>query len=222
MFAGDYRVVAIDQAGHGESGKDRKAWTADALAGDVEAVVKALGLKRVILVGHSMGGSVALLAAKRLPGTVIAVIGVDTLQNAEFKLPEEVRKPILEGVEKDFKGTVRVTIAGLLPEKADAELKTWLQTKAEGQDPKMALALMRDLFGLDTRKLLKEAKVPVRCINSAGGYKFFTPTAVETNKKYVDFGAVTIEGVGHHPMLEKPDEFNRKLRDVLKEFATKK
>jgi pimeloyl-ACP methyl ester carboxylesterase len=218
VFAADYRVVALDQAGHGESGKGRKAWTADGLAGDVEAVVKALGLKRVILVGHSMGGSVALLAAKRMPGTVVAVIGVDTLQNAEFKLPEEVRKSILDGVEKDFKGTVRVTIAGLLPEKADAELKTWLQTKAEGQDPKMALALMRDLFGLDTRKLLKEAKVPVRCINSAGGYKFFTPTAVETNKKYADFGAVTIDGVGHHPMLEKPDEFDRKLRDVLKEL----
>jgi len=222
VFAADYRVVAIDQAGHGESGKGRKAWTADGLAGDVEAVVKALGLKRVILVGHSMGGLVALLAAKRMPGTVVAVVGVDTLQNAEFKLPEEERKQILDGVEKDFKGTVRMTFAGLLPEKADAELKKWLQAKAEGQDPKMALALMRDLFGLDTRKLLKEAKVPVRCINSAGGYKFFTPTVVETNKKYADFGAVTIDGVGHYPMLEKPDEFNRKLRDVLKEFATRK
>jgi sigma-B regulation protein RsbQ len=218
VFAADYRVVALDQAGHGESGKGRKAWTADGLAGDVEAMVKALGLKRVILVGHSMGGSVALLAAKRMPGKVLAVIGVDTLQNAEFKLPEEVRKSILDDVEKDFKGTVGVTIAGLLPEKADAGLKTWLQTKAEGQEPKMALALMRDLFGLDTRKLLKEAKVPVRCINSASGYKFFTPTAVETNRKYADFGAVTIDGIGHHPMLEKPDEFNRKLRDVLKEL----
>ena len=83
-----------------------------------------------------------------------------------------------------------------------------VQTKAEGQYPKMALALMRDLFGLDTSKLLKEAKVQVRCINSAGGYKFFTPTAVETNKKYADFGAVTIDDVGHHPMLEKPDEFD--------------
>ena len=63
--------------------------------------------------------------------------------------------------------------------------------------------------------------MPVRCINSAGGYKSFIPTAVETNKKYADYGGVTIEGVGHYPMLEKPDEFNRKLRDVLKEFATK-
>src|SRR5262249_37470656 len=106
VFAPDYRVVALDQAGHGESGKDRKVWSADSLAGDVEAVVKALGLKRVILVGHSMGGPVALLAAKRLPGTVIAVVGVDTLQNAEFKMPEEVSKKFLEAFATDFKGTM--------------------------------------------------------------------------------------------------------------------
>src|SRR5262245_16796776 len=43
---------------------------------------KTLGLKRVILVGHSMGGPVALAAAKRLPGTVVAVVGVDTLQRS--------------------------------------------------------------------------------------------------------------------------------------------
>ena len=86
----------------------------------------------------------------------------------------------------------------------------------------MAIALMRDLFGLDTRKPLNEAKVPVRCVNSAGGYKSFIPTAVATNKKYADYGGITIEGVGHYPMLEKPDEFNRKLRDVFEEFATKK
>src|SRR5262249_17784841 len=49
-FAGDYRVVAIDLGGHGESGKDRKQWSVTGLAGDVEAVVKELGLKRVVLV----------------------------------------------------------------------------------------------------------------------------------------------------------------------------
>ena len=41
VFAKDYRVVTLDQAGHGESGKDRKTWTVDGLAGDVQAVVKA-------------------------------------------------------------------------------------------------------------------------------------------------------------------------------------
>ncbi len=221
-FAPDYRVVTLDQAGHGESGKDRKTWTVAGLAADVEAVVKALGLKRVILVGHSMGGPVALLAAARMPGTVVAVIGVDTLQNAEMKIPEEMRKKFMAAFEKDFKGTMRAGLAMMVHEKAVPALTKWLVARAEAQDPKMALGLMRDFVGLDTKKLLKEARVPVRCINSAGGFAFFTPTAVETNKKYADYDAVTLEGVGHYPMLERPEEFNRKLRDVLKEFATRK
>jgi pimeloyl-ACP methyl ester carboxylesterase len=221
-FAADYRIVTLDQAGHGESGKDRKVWSAGSLAGDVEAVAKELGLKRVILVGHSMGGQVALLAARRMPGTVVAVVGVDTLQNAEFEMPQEVRKQFLEAFEKDFKGTMRAGLAGLVHEKTDAEVKKWLVTRAEAQDPKMALGLMRDLTGLDQKKLLKEAKVPVRCINSGGGFQFFTPTAVEINKKYADYNAVIIADVGHYPMLEKPAEFNQKLRDVLKEIAAKK
>lgn len=222
VFAPDYRIVTLDQAGHGESGKDRKQWTTSSLAGDVEAVVKALGLKRVILIGHSMGGPVALLASKRMPETVVAVIGVDTLQDAEFKMPEEVTKKFLEGFEKDFKGMMRAGFAGLLSEKTDADLKNWIMTRAEAQDQKMALGLMHDMMGLDSKKLLKEAKAPVRCINSGGGFQFFKPTAIETNKKYADFNAVTIEEVGHYPMLEKPEEFNRKLREVLKEFASKK
>ena len=221
-FAADYRVVAIDQAGFGESGKNRKAWTVESLAADVETVVKDLGLKRVILVGHSMGGPVSLLAAKRMPGTVVGVIGVDTLQNAESKLPEELRKSMLEGMEKDFKGTVRTMFDGILPEKVDADVKKFLVAKAEKADPKAAVAIMRDMFDLDTAKAFKEAKVPVRCVNSAGGFKFFNPTATDTNKKYADFAVVTIDEVGHYPMLEKPEEFNRKLKDVLKEFAAKK
>jgi pimeloyl-ACP methyl ester carboxylesterase len=221
-LAADFRIVTLDQAGHGESGKDRKVWSVDGLAADVEAVVKALGLKRVILVGHSMGGPVSLLAARRMSGTVVAVIGVDTLQNAEFKLPEETAKKFSEAFEKDFKATMRAGIAGLFSEKTDAEVKRWILTRAEAQDQKMAVSLMRDLSALDVKKLLKEAGTPVRCINSAGGRQFFTPTAIEINKKYADFNAVTIDDVGHYPMLEKPDEFNKKLREVLKEFSVKK
>jgi hypothetical protein len=65
----------------------------------------------------------------------------------------------------------------------------------------MAVALMRDIFGLDTAKLLWEAKVPGRCINSGGGYAFFNAIAVEVNKK--GFQPVVVVqtdrgGVGRH------------------------
>lgn len=219
VFAADYRVVTLDQAGHGESGKDRKRWTASGLAADVETVAKALDLKRVILIGHSMSGQISLMAAKRMPDMVIAVIGVDTLQNAESQTPEEVKKMVLEGIQADFKGFMTRMFPSLLHEKTDPELRKWLTTKAVGQDPKMAIGLMRDLMDLEEKPLFKDAKKPVRCINSGGPFPFYTPTAVEINKKYADYSALIIDGVGHYPMLEKPVEFNQKLQKVLREFA---
>jgi pimeloyl-ACP methyl ester carboxylesterase len=218
-FAKKYRVVTLDQAGHGQSGKNRQLWKVADLARDLETIVKELGLKRVILVGHSMGGPVCLMAAKRLPGTVVALIGVDTLQNAEFKMPEETAKGFLQMFETNFAGTVEGMFGSMLSEKVDPELKKWLGDKAAAQDQKMAMGLMRDMLSLDTLTLFKEAKVPIRCINSAGGYQFFRPTEPEINKKYGDFAVVTIADVGHYPMLEKPAEFNKMLADVLKELA---
>lgn len=216
-FAADYRVVALDQAGHGESGKGRKEWTGQGLAADVQTVVKELGLKRVILVGHSAGGAVALMAAKRMPRTVVAVIGVDTLHNAERKANEESTKRIIDALEADFKGAMRANVDGWLPEKADPELRAWILARAQAQDPRVAVELMRGRSAADLAVMLKEAGAPVRCINGSR-----TPTAVATNKKYADFEAVVMDDVGHFPMLEKPTEFNRKLRDVLKEFSVRK
>ena len=218
VFAPDYRVVTFDQAGHGESGKDRKEWTMASLASDVECVADALELRRAIVVGHSMGGSVGLAAAARMPGRIVAVVGVDTLQNAQFKFPKESVDKLLDGLSADFPRNVRGMFAELLPEQANPELTSWLGSKAAAQDPKMAVALMVDLFGLNTKMLLREANVPVRCINSAGGYRFYNPTTVEMNRQYADYRAVLIDNVGHYPMLEKPAEFNRQLRAVLAEF----
>ncbi len=54
-----------------------------AFGADVQAVVEYLGLEKVILVGHSMGGPVALEAARLMPDRVIGVIAVDALQDAD-------------------------------------------------------------------------------------------------------------------------------------------
>ncbi len=219
-FAKDFRVVTVDQAGHGESGKDRKEWSIAGMAQDVESIVKQLGLKRVILVGHSMGGPIALAAAKRLPGTVVAVIGVDTLQNVEFKWPEETTRHFLTGFENDFPSAMTNAMKGMFPPNADPKVVESITAGALKQDRRMALGLMRDMTKLDTKALLKAADVPVRCINAGPGAQFAMPTAADVNRKYADFSVVIIEGVGHFPMLEKPAEFNARLRETLKELQT--
>ena len=57
-FAEDYKVVAIDLAGHGASGDERESYSMENFGADVAAVVDHLGLERVVLIGHSMGGLV--------------------------------------------------------------------------------------------------------------------------------------------------------------------
>jgi pimeloyl-ACP methyl ester carboxylesterase len=221
-FAKDYRVVALDLGGHGRSGTNRQRWTIDGLAGDVEAVVKALDLKRVVLVGHSMGGPVSLFAARRLPGTVIGVVAVDTLHNAEYKWPEGTADQMADRFAADFPKAMREFIAVMFPPDAKKELGEWVVEQTGAAHRPAAIALMRGFATMDLKAALAGAKVPVRCVNATPKLQFSIPTAVEVNKKYADFGAVEMDGVGHFPMLERPAEFNRKLRDVVKEIEALK
>ena len=88
-FAAKHRVVALDLAGHGQSGSGRKDWTMDAFGEDVVSVVEALGLKRVVLIGHSLGGPAVLEAARRMPGRVAGLVLVDSWVDFEQRIPAE-------------------------------------------------------------------------------------------------------------------------------------
>ena len=81
FFSPHYRVVTLDLAGHGQSGKDRTQWSILGLAQDVVAVANDLELNKIILIGHSMGGPVSLEAASELRGRVKAVVLVDAMSD---------------------------------------------------------------------------------------------------------------------------------------------
>src|SRR5258708_36000946 len=64
VFAKRHRVVTLDLAGHGESGRGRKDWSVPSFREDVKALVEKLGLKQVMLVGSAMRGAVSLQTAR--------------------------------------------------------------------------------------------------------------------------------------------------------------
>ena len=88
-LAAKYRVYALDLPGHGTSAKDVGDGSTGVLADAVVAVLDALGATRAHLVGHSMGGAVALVVAARDPAriaslTLIAPSGFGPEINAGF------------------------------------------------------------------------------------------------------------------------------------------
>jgi len=215
------RVVALDLAGHGRSGVERERWTLDALSQDVAAVVEQIGAQRVILVGHSMGAPVALLAAARLHGYVLGVIGVDTLHDADFRYPPGFLEQVARSFEADFPRAMESSIRSALPATVEPALARWILERACQTDRESAVALLRGLQDFDLRAVLAGAAVPVRVINAVPRPPEFLATDVAGNRRYADFDAVLLEGVGHFPMLERPAAFDRQMRRFLEELESR-
>lgn len=216
-FAAKHRVVALDLAGHGQSGAGRKDWTMPAFGDDVVSVVEALGLKRVVLIGHSLGGPVVLEAARRIPGRVAGIVLVDTLVDFEQKRPaaEEIEKS-LSDLQADYRANLTAYMSQLLfsastPEPVKARvLQTVLSVPQE-----IFVAVSRSSLAYDPLPALREIKAPIRAINSD-----LFPTNVEGNRRYAPgYQAAIMKGVGHYLMLEQPEAFNALLEEALRELA---
>ncbi len=214
-FARTHKVIAVDLAGHGESGAARKDWTIPAFGADVAAVVKDEGLKKVIFVGHSMGGEVSLEAARLLPGRVLGIIGVDTFQDfAETTSPGDIASAVMY-YRSDFKGTMDMVARSMFPWGVAPDVVERVVRDMTGAKPEIALAVMEAIFGYDARPTLGQVRLPIRAINSDR-----LPTNIAGNRKLAaSFGVRIMTGRGHFPFLEAPGEFNHILEQTIAELA---
>jgi len=214
-FAERHTVVTVDLAGHGSSGMEREDWTLGAFAGDVASVVEALDLREVILIGHSMGGPVALEAARLLPDRVIGVVGVDTYQNFGQTIPEEQRTQFLAAFQADFPGVTNRFVHSMFPPTADSALVEKIAADMSAAPPAVGIGAMKNLLAYDPAPSVGEIQVPIYAINSD-----MFPTNVEGNKKLAhSFEAKFMPGVGHFVMIEDPERFNGLLDEVVREIT---
>lgn len=220
-FAPTHRVIALDLAGHGASGAGRTRWSLASLAEDVRAVVVAARAEDVILIGHSMGAPVALLAAAQLAPRVRGVIGVDSLHDADFAYPPGFLEQVALGLEADFPRALEASIRAVTAPAAPAQRVEWILARAARTDRAAAIALLRGLEGFQLGAALAGARVPVRVINSAARPSDALVTAVERNRRLADFDALLLEDAGHFPMIEQPERFVALLRHWVDELSAR-
>ena len=207
--------MAIDLAGHGESGIGRASWTMPAFGDDTVAVVEQLGLERVVLVGHSMGGDVVTEAALRLGDRVAGVVWVDTYQSLEEVTTAEELDAFVAPFRHDFPGQTRRFIRGMFPPTADPALVEWVADDMAAAPPEIALDTLVYAWGNDGPILdaLARLSVPVVAINPDD-----RPTDVESLARR-GVGTVIVHGAGHFPMLEDPAQFDAALAEVIAAFG---
>lgn len=213
-LAARYQTMAIDLAGHGESGAGRRAWTMAAFGEDVVAVVEQLGLGEVVLIGHSMGGDVIVEAALRLGDQVAGLVWVDTYSSlGEPQTGDEV-EAFLAPFREDFASATRALVRRLFTPDADAELVEWVAADMSAAPPEIAIDALGRAVGNERRILagLRELRAPVVAINPDA-----RPTDTEALRRH-GVRTVLMSDVGHFLMMEDPDRFNRLLGEVIGAF----
>ena len=215
VFAATHQVVAIDLAGHGDSGMNREEWSMANFGDDVAAVADALQLEEIILIGHSMGGPVALEAARLIKGRVKMIIGADTLSDVSLRYADEQLAGMLAAMEADFPGTVESLVRSsfFLPT-SDPALIDQIARDMGAAPPAAGIGAFEGFarwFDEDVGKTLADIEVPIRLINSD-----YRPTNTSAGQALTaSFEATLMSGVGHFVMQEDPAQFNTIMAELL-------
>ncbi|MGE0581918.1 MAG: alpha/beta fold hydrolase [Steroidobacteraceae bacterium] len=214
-----YTVVAVNLAGHGASSRNRDRWTIEAFGADVATVLAALPEGKVVLVGHSMGGPVALEAARLMPDRVIGVVGVDAFHDigdTGSKAYRDFADSLIARLRADYIGATREFVTKqLFAKDADPALARRVADDMALAPPEVAIPSLRALFDYDYGPTLAALHVPIVDIET----DLYGPVDLERIRRFAPtFRAVVMPGRGHFLMMEDPTGFNTRLREAIDGF----
>jgi len=210
---GRVRLAALDLSGHGLSRRtpDRD-WSIEGFGADAIAVADALDADEVVLIGHSMGGPVALEASLGLGERCRLIVGVDTFTDAAFyrRLPREAIEMRKLTFAADFPGAMASMIEAIAAPGDEPGLIDWIAGEMTKTGPRIALPVLEALLSWDIERRWPMRRAPVETINSKEGALRGVQIPLP------GLGLHALDAVGHFPMLEAPRVFNAALLSILK------
>lgn len=218
----DHSCYALDFPGHGESPIGAASTIAD-LAAAVAAFCDDLGLQAIVLMGHSMGGSVACELALRRPDLVRRLILVDAAVDAHL-MPSFARTYLLPlngwTLFRLMLLGARISspIGAMVPhDHGGGWLRPWLRRGSYLAyfDPEPLYRLYRSLFATRAGETLRQIAAPTLVVS--GQFDTVVPPRHSRRVARTIPGAryVEIQGALHNPMDERPRTFARAVREFL-------
>jgi pimeloyl-ACP methyl ester carboxylesterase len=214
----EWRVIAPDLRGYGESTVVPGKTTLDVFARDIAGLLDRLGVERFVLGGLSMGGQIVLechrLFAHRLRGLVLA----DTSAPADSEEMREWRRATAERLLREGMGPYAAEVLHKMVSRgAPPEVIMQVLGMMRGTDPEGAAAALRGRAERpDYVAMLAEVAVPALVV--VGAADEFTPVADarQMSDAIPDAALVVVEGAAHMPNLERPADFDEALQTFLK------
>jgi pimeloyl-ACP methyl ester carboxylesterase len=219
----NFRVIAPDLRGHGESEAPAGVYNMNTFADDLNALIEARQCGPVVLAGHSMGGYISFVFYRRFPQKVRGLVLFCTRAGADSEEGKAGRENLAQRAERE--GATAVA-EQMLP-KMLAATTTATRPDLVAQVRQIMLAtsingLAGSLRGMAARPssvdLLPKIAVPTLVIASAGDLMIPSQEAEAMAQAIPSAQLHLISNAGHLASLENPAEVNGSLQDFLIKF----
>jgi pimeloyl-ACP methyl ester carboxylesterase len=209
-FGRNHRVVAVDLRGHGESDKPQQRYTIEGFADDLAWLCDQLKVNRPIVVGHSMGGVIALAFAAR--GLASRLVTLDSPILPSPAVHENVR-PFLQALHgPHFREVQREFVSAMLfIDSDDAKRKQRILDAMSSAPQHVMASAFESIFAFDHETAAAACKMPWLALYAAhvasdlGLLRAVCPHVVTGQ---------TV-GAGHFHQLEVPDQVNLMIERFL-------
>jgi pimeloyl-ACP methyl ester carboxylesterase len=218
------RVLAVDLRGHGDSTwANPPLYTIDAYLEDLRRLLRAERFVSPVLIGHSMGGLLALSYAANQPHKVGALIVCDTRMGYSEETAERLRqighrRGREYASQKDFISHFQVRPEGLqAPDDVRRYVAAWAGKRLP--DGSWAHKLDRRVYAqrqaVDTFSLWPKVTCPTLLIHARSSNRLPSEILSRIRKVCPQTESIAITGSGHHLMLDRPDAFVEAIRVFL-------
>lgn len=219
-LSSQYRVIAVDLRGHGESDAPLWRYTMDQFADDLHALLDHLGIQAAVMAGLSMGGYILFAFHRRYASRVKALVLADTRAQADTEDGRAKRMAMAQTAYNEGPAAVaRQMMPIFFSPGALSSRPDLIQLAERIITANQVSGIAGDLMGMadrpDSRPFLKDIACPTLVI--VGEQDQGTPP---TDARAIADGIpgarlVVIPNAGHLSNLEQPEAFNRAVRSFL-------
>jgi 3-oxoadipate enol-lactonase len=216
-FRKNYRVVAFDLRGHGQSDKPPGPYSLPLFASDTASLLKALGIDAAHIVGISLGGGVALqlaIDAPTLTKTLVIVNSGPTMVGTGDEARKEVDSRVAIVQQMGMRGMGQALAPRLFPKPEHASLRdTFVERWAEN-DPRAYIDALLSMVGWNVTSQLGSIRCPTLVVSSDQDY---TPVVLKgAYVKQMPNAELAVIADAHHAVsIERPQAFNAVLAQFL-------
>ncbi len=209
-----FDVILPDLRGFGESSIVDSSPTMEDYASDIAGLLDQLGIQKVAIVGHSMGGYVALAFARLYPDRVSGLGLVSSQVLADSPERKEGRYKSAADVAKNGISSVVETMTPKFT--SDEKLQAFARESMERQQPTAYIGALKAMAErMDSTLLLSSFKFPVVLVHGDSDALIPVERAREVKVVLPLAHLVEVSGAGHMPMMEAKE----KMAEALKYLA---